>query len=446
MQNGKLAGTRPGQVALRAAAAVLLLAAALLLVVRLPAEAQANDRDVGGVTLTSPNPGELVITWDAPGNAPTDYRVTWKKSTAKWHSYKKANSVGGGNAFPTGTSHTVTGLEEGTAYKARARARYNGEKSGPWSAAATETTASTPGPTPEPTSLPSDVLAPAAQLSSSNLPDGCALENLPQPSDGVSSQSDQWLNSCQSVFTFDPATRYDPETLITGNARFYRLVMSSEKSLDIRMEYGVTSHYILLRDANWNIINQTFWHMQGSEDCHIACERSITRTLAAGEYIIEAVQHYNWDDRERTFTLHVTSLDEAADCSDDDSTGCSLAVGGSAIGVLKSGSDADRWSVNLSGGTTYVINVKGAGDESGGDDNAGTLSNPRSSLHDSSNTQVSQNDDVHNDDDDDDVNSDNHNSRIAYMVPTNDGGTFYIRVDGFGGAVGTYTVSVVASD
>ena len=58
----------------------LLVAAVLLLVVHLPAEAQANDRDVNGVTVTSPNPGELVIAWDAPGNAPDDYRVTWKKS------------------------------------------------------------------------------------------------------------------------------------------------------------------------------------------------------------------------------------------------------------------------------------------------------------------------------------------------------------------------------
>ena len=125
MQNAKLVGNRPGQVAIRVAAAALLVAAVLLLFLRLPAEAQANDRDVSGVTVTSPNPGELVIAWDAPGNAPDDYRVTWKKSTAKWTSYKKENSVAGGNAFPTGTSHTVTGLEEGTAYKARVRARYS---------------------------------------------------------------------------------------------------------------------------------------------------------------------------------------------------------------------------------------------------------------------------------------------------------------------------------
>ena len=138
MLNRKLHGPEPGQIALRAAAAMLLVAAALLLVLRLPAEAQANDRDVSGVTLTSPNPGELVITWDAPSRAPNDYRVTWKKSDGKWHSYKNANTVDGGNAFPTGTSHTVTGLEEGTAYQARVRARYHNsggkvEKSGPWS-------------------------------------------------------------------------------------------------------------------------------------------------------------------------------------------------------------------------------------------------------------------------------------------------------------------------
>ena len=155
MQNAKLVGTRPGQVAIRVAAAALLVAAVLLLVVHLPAEAQANDRDVSGVTVTSPNPGELVITWDAPGNAPDDYRVTWKKSTAKWRSYKHDNTVDGGNAFPTGTSHTVTGLEEGTAYKARVRARYHNsggkvKKSGPWSAAQEVTVSVTPAPTAQP--------------------------------------------------------------------------------------------------------------------------------------------------------------------------------------------------------------------------------------------------------------------------------------------------------
>ena len=155
------------------AAAVLLVAAALLLVLRLPAGAQASDRAVSGVTLASPNPGELVITWEAPGDAPDDYRVTWKKSTAKWPSFKNGNTVEGGNAFPTGTSHTVSGLEEGTAYQARVRARYHNsggrvEKSGPWSAAQEVTVSVTAAPTPQPTSQPT--AAPTANEGRSTSP------------------------------------------------------------------------------------------------------------------------------------------------------------------------------------------------------------------------------------------------------------------------------------
>ncbi len=124
----------------------LVLVAALLLAVpflfhagaTVHAADNAADNEITGVTLTSPNPGELAITWDAPSRAPGDYRVTWKKSDGKWPSYKNANTVQGGNAFPTGTSHTVSDLEEGTEYSVRVRARYhdgggNITESGPWS-------------------------------------------------------------------------------------------------------------------------------------------------------------------------------------------------------------------------------------------------------------------------------------------------------------------------
>ena len=129
----------------------LVLVAALLLAVPFLFDSgstvHAADNDVTGLTLTSLNPGELAITWDAPSRAPTDYRVTWKKSDGKWPSYKNENTALGGNAFPTGTSHTVTGLEEGAAYKVRVRARYfdnndNLTESGPWSDPPVEITVS----------------------------------------------------------------------------------------------------------------------------------------------------------------------------------------------------------------------------------------------------------------------------------------------------------------
>ena len=120
----------------------LVLVAALLLAVPFLFDAgttvHAADNEITGVTVTSTNPGELAITWDAPSRAPDDYRVTWKKSTARWPSYRNENTVEGGNAFPTGTSHTVSDLEEGTEYSVRVRARYydandNLTESGPWS-------------------------------------------------------------------------------------------------------------------------------------------------------------------------------------------------------------------------------------------------------------------------------------------------------------------------
>ncbi len=168
MLKRKLHSFGTSQTAVITALALLLAAATLLVFLQSPAAAQGNDRATGNLALSSPNPGELVITWDAPGNAPDDYRVTWKKSDGKWHSYKNANTVEGGNAFPSGTSHTVTGLEEGTAYQARVRARYhddNGkvEQSGPWSDAVEITISATPsqdgegdsneGPPAKPTGL-----------------------------------------------------------------------------------------------------------------------------------------------------------------------------------------------------------------------------------------------------------------------------------------------------
>ena len=91
----------------------LAVAAALLLFFHLPVAAQDNEETISGVTATSPDPGELVINWDAPARAPGDYRVTWRKSGANWRSYKAENTAEGGNGYPTGTTHTVTGLTEG---------------------------------------------------------------------------------------------------------------------------------------------------------------------------------------------------------------------------------------------------------------------------------------------------------------------------------------------
>ena len=100
-------------------------------------------------------PGTLVVSWDTPSPAPTDYRVDWAKSGESYRSYK----VDEGHVYPEGsvTTVTITDLEAGTEYKVRMRARYNqGEHadspwSGPWQEASLTVAAE---PTPEPTAEP----------------------------------------------------------------------------------------------------------------------------------------------------------------------------------------------------------------------------------------------------------------------------------------------------
>ena len=119
--------------------AAALAVTALILIIQSPPWAEAQQYAVTGLTATSTTPGELAISWDVPGQTPTDYRVNWGKSSENFPSYK-GNA---GNAHPTTNSHTVADLEEGTEYKVRVRARYRGDQlegeqtpwSTPWSGA-----------------------------------------------------------------------------------------------------------------------------------------------------------------------------------------------------------------------------------------------------------------------------------------------------------------------
>ena len=149
--------SRRGRLLKRSWPVRLVLVAALLLAVpflfHAGATVHAADNEITGVTLTSLNPGEIAITWDAPSRAPSDYRVTWKKSDGKWPSYKNDNTVDGGNAFPTGTSHTVTGPRRGrpnTSVRVRdpllRRQTTTSTESGPWSDPPAELTVSAQPP------------------------------------------------------------------------------------------------------------------------------------------------------------------------------------------------------------------------------------------------------------------------------------------------------------
>ena len=52
------------------------------------AHAQAGNDSIPSLTLDSNEPGQLVINWQAPDPAPTDYRLSWTNSSLEFLSYK----------------------------------------------------------------------------------------------------------------------------------------------------------------------------------------------------------------------------------------------------------------------------------------------------------------------------------------------------------------------
>ena len=121
-------------------AAIALLSLVGLLFADMTVDAAAEDA-VGGLVLSSDEPGVLAISWDAHDPLPTDYRVNWSKTGEDFPASREDD----GNAYPTTNAQTLGGLEPGVEYQVRVRARYfDGDvrlSSGDWSETASLTVA-----------------------------------------------------------------------------------------------------------------------------------------------------------------------------------------------------------------------------------------------------------------------------------------------------------------
>ena len=110
------------------------------------AHAQAGSDVIPSITLDSNQPGQLVITWATPEQAPTDYRIRWANTNLGFPSYSAANEPERGNEYPLGDVNmlTLSNLTPGDSYKVQIRSRYYNadgsvhESSGPWTNLATQ--------------------------------------------------------------------------------------------------------------------------------------------------------------------------------------------------------------------------------------------------------------------------------------------------------------------
>ena len=99
---------------------------------------------VTGVTV-APGNAQLVVTWTAVANA-TGYQVQWKSGSEVYNAGDRQATVPSGST----TSHTISGLTNGTPYTVQVIATRTGAADGPPSAEMTGTPTGTPPPPPPP--------------------------------------------------------------------------------------------------------------------------------------------------------------------------------------------------------------------------------------------------------------------------------------------------------
>ena len=223
----------------RSAMLAIMMMAALVLVLALSSAhlmAEEEQGAIPGLTLTSENPGELVISWNDPEPAPSDYRISWAPTSGAHIGWQEDNEADRGNAYPEGTerSFTVTGLPAGEDYKVRMRARYNAGQyaddpwNGPWEKATiTLAQEQESEPEPEPTTPPQ---APTGL--SVRLQDGDATLSWTAPPEEVTSYRIFRGPSSKKLSTLvsdkgSSATTHTDDSVSAGNTYHYAVAATN---------------------------------------------------------------------------------------------------------------------------------------------------------------------------------------------------------------------------
>ena len=115
-----------------------------------------QDQAPTGLTLTATDANTVQATWTAHPDGARDYRLSWAPHDENFKTWTDTDW----NAFPTGNSYAIPGLEGGSTYKVKVRARFETGPPSDWSGIVTATTTVPPEPTPAPTPQPTPEATP----------------------------------------------------------------------------------------------------------------------------------------------------------------------------------------------------------------------------------------------------------------------------------------------
>ena len=208
-----------------------------------PAHAQAASDSIPSLTLDSNQPGQLVITWQPPQQAPTDYRIRWTNTNLNWLSWKDDDEAQRANEYPPAgvTTITLNDLTPGDTYKVQMRSRYYNadrsarQKSGPWTATATQRVMDNPP-------------APPAGLTTSEVSHSTLTLNWADPQDqnvtGYRILRGTEANSLSTIEsnTESPSTAYTDTTVAAETSYHYAVIaLSQDGSGDQSATFSVTT-------------------------------------------------------------------------------------------------------------------------------------------------------------------------------------------------------------
>ena len=377
---------------------------------------------ISGLSLASNAPGELTITWDEADLTPSDYRIIWAKDGENYQSWRSSD----GNAYPTGASYVITGLDSDAVYKVQVRARYyRGDYtadpwSGPWSVETTLTVASEPVTTPEPELEPE----PETAQQQTTEPE-ISQQQMAEP-EIARQQTDEVPETRDSTIP----------TLISITVDGASLVLTYDRALDANSAPASSQFTVTVAGTARTVSDVSVRAL--------AVTLTLSSSVAAGETVAvtytvpstNPIQDEAGNDVAGLTNEAATNNTMALDIPDDDSSTTGVSVGGSVDSSIDHGSDRDWISVTLSVGRVYRFDVLGAV-RADGDKRSPEVTDR---LWDSNLTRIIDPNGVPIPRSGDDNSGNALDSRV-YLSPKSEG-VHFVEVAGNSGYTGDYTLSV----